>query len=709
MTNMTDRHLSNFDLHQDGRGVMTAILNVPNSPVNVFNAHVMADLAGLIAMVEQSREVQALVFRSGKDSGFLAGADVRQIELLQSPEEARQACWIGQNLFARLENLPIPTVAVIQGTCLGGGLEFALACKARLVVNDPRTKLGLPEVELGVLPGWGGTQRLPRKIGLTQALPMLLTGKKLNARQAFEAGLADRLAEPSEVDAVLQQLLTDLLEGWRPPARPRTWKTWFLDHTWLGQQMVLRQARQSIGSKSRHYPALEAILEAVSAGLRGIGDEGFAVERQSFGQLALSSTSRHLVQLFFQREKARNASTWVSSVVEKPAAIRKVGVVGGGVMGAGIAHWCASQGLTVALKEVSPELVEQGLGRIKGLFDEGVRKGAMSSEEARFRMESIQGSAGWDGFSDVDLVIEAATEKLDLKQALFREVIHHVPWHAILTTNTSALSVTALAGAVSEPERVAGLHFFNPVHRMQLVEIVTTVHTVDSRIARLVEFVKKLGKTPVVCTDSPGFVVNRILFPYLDEAVRLVCEGVPAERIDRVIEEFGMPMGPLELLDQVGIDVAAHVARSLAGLSPQPSPTPERLQQMAAAGELGRKSGRGFYEYKKGRKKPVTSAKPSAGSAEIVTDRTIEQRTVLRLVNEAAKVMSDGVVAEPWMVDLAMVLGTGFAPHTGGPLAYADHYGVPVLLHELEQWERKAGPRFAPASWWMNHMVGSTK
>lgn len=704
---MTDRHLSNFDLHQDGRGVMTAILNVPHAPVNVFNPSVLADLAGLIAMVEQSRDIQALVFRSGKDSGFLAGADVHQIEKLQSPEEARQACWIGQSLFARLENLPIPTVAVIQGTCLGGGLEFALACKARLVINDPRTKLGLPEVELGLLPGWGGTQRLPRKIGLSQALPMLLTGKKLSAKQAFDVGLADRLVDPADQDAALQAMLTDLLDGWRPAPKPRTWTAWFLDHTWLGRQLVLQQARKGIASKVQHYPALEAILDAVSVGLRGIGDEGFRVERQHFGELVFSNTSRRLVQLFFQREKARNVATWASVGLEKPAAIRKVGVIGGGVMGAGIAHWCATQGFAVAMKEVSAELVAQGLGRVKGLFDDAVRKGVMSSEEARFRMESIQGSAGWDGFADVDLVIEAATEKLDLKQTIFREVMQHVPWHAILATNTSALSVATLAGAVSEPERVVGLHFFNPVHRMQLVEIVTTVHTVDARTARLVEFVKKLGKTPIVCNDSPGFVVNRILFPYLDEAVRLVCEGVSPDRVDKVIEDFGMPMGPLELLDQVGIDVAAHVAKSLAALSPQPSPTPERLAQMAQAGDLGRKSGRGFYTYKKGRKSAAVVPPESVPAVNSITDRMIEQRTVLRLVNEAAKVMAEGVVAEPWMVDLAMVLGAGFAPHTGGPLAYADHFGIPVLLHELEEWERKAGPRFAPSGWWMNHMVGA--
>lgn len=700
---MSEAHLSNFDLHQDSRGVMTAILNVPNAPINIFNEGVLADLAGLIAMVEQKRDIHALVFRSGKDSGFLAGADVHQIEKLQSTEEARYICQIGQMLFARIERLPIPTVAVIQGPCLGGGLEFALACTARIVVEDSRTKLGLPEVELGLLPGWGGTQRLPRLIGLTQALPMILASKKLNAKKALKAGLADRVVAPVEVEGELQSLLTDLLEGWRPSRKPATWKTWFLDRTSIGRKLVFNQAKKSIRDKTRHYPALNAILEAVAAGFRDDHDKGFETERMLFGEVAMTDTSRNLIQLFFQREKARSAATWTGPLSEKPPAIRKVGVIGGGIMGAGIAQWCAVQGFAVALKEISAEFLEQGVSRIDKLFNESVKKGAMSADEAEFRRNSIEVSTTWGDFADVDLVIEAATEKLELKQAIFREVIEQVPYHAIIATNTSALPVTALAGTIKEPERVVGLHFFNPVHRMMLVEIVTTQHTVDRQVVQLVEFVKKLGRTPIVCADSPGFVVNRILFPYLDEAVRLAAEGVPAARVDRVIEAFGMPMGPLELLDQVGIDVAAYVADSLAKLSPQPSPTTGYLHQLAATGKLGRKSGEGFYQYPKGKK--VAPAADTKSAENSITDETIEQRIVLRMVNEAGKLLSEGVVPEAWMIDLAMVLGTGFAPQTGGPLAYASRLGIPAMLQRLEQWERTAGPRFAPAKWWSHKMA----
>lgn len=705
---MTERHLSSFDLCQDSRGVMTAILNVPDSPVNVFTPDVMADLAGLIAMVEQSSHVQALVFCSGKDSGFLAGADVHQIHAMNSPDEVKHASSIGQALFRRLEDLSIPTVSVIQGPCLGGGLEFALACKVRVVVNDPRTKLGLPEVELGLLPGWGGTQRLPKLIGLTKSLPMILMGKKLGAKQAVDVGLADHLVEPTDVDAFLQSLLTDLLGGEKPKRGARSWKSWFLDRTRLGQQLVLREARRKIRSKSSHYPALPAILESVSAGLKSWGREGEAVERRCFSELAFSATSRHLVGLFLQREKARSPATWGNVGADKPSLPCKIGVIGGGVMGAGIAQWCAMQGFSVALKEATPPLLQQGLDRIQGLFDEAVKKGSLSADEAKFRRESVHGAMNWDEFADVDLVIEAATEKLDVKQAIFRELVKHVPAHITLATNTSALPVAELAKVVSEPERIVGLHFFNPVHRMQLVEVVTLPNTPDSRVTTLVEFVKKLGRTPIVCNDSPGFVVNRILFPYLDEAVRLVCEGVSPTRVDGVIEQFGMPMGPLELLDQVGIDVASHVASSLVNLSPDTSPTPAYLQQLTANGALGRKVNRGFYEYHHGKKTQSLAAVPKVAPGSEVTDEMISERLVLRLVNEAAKVMEEEVVTEPWMIDLAMVFGTGFAPHTGGPLAYAEQLGVSTILHRLEEWERRAGRRFAPANWWTNHMVGTT-
>ncbi|MBC8116404.1 MAG: enoyl-CoA hydratase/isomerase family protein, partial [Candidatus Saccharimonas sp.] len=608
---MTDLHLTHFDVHRDHRGVLTAILNVPDQPMNVFNESVLHDLDELLATVEHDETLKALVFRSGKENGFLAGADLHVIERLRTAVEAREMCYAGQELLERLEHLAIPTIAVINGVCLGGGLEFALACRHRLVIDDPRTKLGLPEVELGLLPGWGGTQRLPRLVGLSSALPMLLTGKKIGALKAVQIGLADRAVSPDELDQKLEQFVVGLLNGEQRRRRSDSLvagiSRWFLDRTAMGRWLVMWQARREIAKNGEHYPALPAILRAVSEGLRVGAGHGFDVERDEFASLLMTETHRSLLGLFFQRERARKSETWAHGSTTKPRRVKKVGVIGGGVMGAGIAHWAASQGFEVVLKEVNADLLNAGLSRIRDLFQESVRKHALTESDAASKIGAIAATTEWRAFADVDLAIEAVTEQLDIKREVFRDLELYCPPNAVLVSNTSALSIKAIASPLHDGDRVLGLHFFNPVHRMPLVEIVKTDHSRDEDVALLVEFVRKLGKVPVVTEDSPGFVVNRILFPYLDEAVRLHCEGVPTDEIDRSLRQFGMPMGPLELLDQVGLDVAAHVADSLSSLSPQPSPTTERLHSMVTQGRLGKKSGEGFYKYAKGRKgRPVT-------------------------------------------------------------------------------------------------------
>ncbi len=683
---MTDLHLTNFSVHRDHRGVMTAILNVADQAMNVFNESVLRDLHELLLAVKHDETVKALVFRSGKENGFLAGADLRWIERLHTAVAAREMCHSGQVLLGRLADLVIPTVAVINGVCLGGGLEFALACKHRLVLDDPRTKLGLPEVELGLLPGWGGTQRLPRLVGLSTALPMLLTGKKVGAREAVKIGLADRVVSPNELDAQLDLFMAGLLNGditKRRGTRTGLLRRWFLDRTVLGRRLVMWQARRSIAVNTEHYPALPAILRAVSEGLRVGTGHGLNVERNEFAGLYMTEAYRSLLGLFFQREQARKAETWTRGPAVKPRRAKKVGVIGGGVMGAGIAHWAASQGFEVVLREVNKELLDAGVNRIRELFQESVRKQALTEADSAASFGSIFFTTDWSAFRDVDLAIEAVAEQLDIKCDVFRDLERHCPPHAVLVSNTSALSIKAIASALQDANRVLGLHFFNPVHRMPLVEIVKTELSRDEDVAMLVDFVKKLGKVPVVTTDSPGFVVNRILFPYLDEAVRLRVEGVATREIDRALERFGMPMGPLELLDQVGLDVAAQVADSLNSLSPQSSPTAQRLHDMVTRG--GR---------------PLTLSPQSRGEATgPMTPDDIRDRIVLRLANEAAKCLQEGVVSESWMVDLAMVLGTGFAPFTGGPLRMCELHGYGETVAKLEYFAKTLGPRFAPAAW----------
>lgn len=715
---MNNLHLTNFDVHRDFHGMMTAILNVPDQPVNIFNESVMHDLDELIRAVEHDDSVRALVFRSGKDSGFLAGADLKIIGSLTTPESAQEICWAGQELLRRLEALHVPTVAVISGVCLGGGLEFALACKHRIVVDDPRTKLGLPEVELGLVPGWGGTQRLPRLIGVSAALPMLLTGKKVGAKDAARIGLADVVCQADAVDTEVAMLLGVHLTGdpvenyerdtgfnmsrfWDSFARPSHRDgifTWMKDRTWIGQRLVMQIARRSIASRSRDYPALQGILTAVTAGLRDRREDGYRVEREEFGKLLMTDVHHSLLGLFFQRERARKSETWVPNMSGKPRRVRKIGVIGGGTMGAGIAHWASMQGFEVVMKEVNADLLNAGLTRIRDLFDESVRKQAVSPSDAAVKIGAITATTDWRAFSDVDLAIEAVTERMDIKQSVFRELELYCPRHAILASNTSALSIGSIAEAIADKGRVLGLHFFNPVHRMQLVEIVRTEQSCDEDIATLVDFVKKLGKVPLVTTDSPGFVVNRILFPYLDEAVRLHCEGVSTNDIDRALKQFGMPMGPLELLDQVGLDIAAHVAVTLNGLSPEPSPTAGVLQEMTSEGNTGRKSGRGFYLYGNGKHRGRAIGSQKVAPKKMSQD-DIRDRIILRLVNDAAKCLQEGVVTEAWMIDLGMVLGTGFAPFLGGPLRMCELKGYGDVVEKLEYFQKTTGARFTPAKW----------
>jgi 3-hydroxyacyl-CoA dehydrogenase/enoyl-CoA hydratase/3-hydroxybutyryl-CoA epimerase len=681
------RHLR---LERDARGVACVTIDVRGAPMNVFNEEVFADLQGAIERLEKDPP-RLTVLRSGKPSGFLAGADVKQIQGLTTPDEVRAALAAGQQLFDRVERLPCPTVAVIHGACLGGGLEFALACRYRIARDDAQTKIGLPEVMLGLIPGWGGTQRLPRAVGLRQALRMILEGSMLSASKAAAAGLVDLAIPPSAFEAEVQRFIEDRLAG-RSVRRPsRGLLGVLLEGTAPGRAVILAVTRKKIRRRGEHYPALPAALRAVQAGLRGGMAAGLAAERDEFPALLFSPVARNLIDLFFQREKARNLSTWVGG--QEPRPVRKSAVVGAGVMGAGIAQLLAFSKIPIVLKDLNAEIVAAGMKKIEGLTDDAAKKGLLSREEAEAVVRNVTPADTWEPLADADLVIEAVVEREDVKCEVFRQLAERLPAPAVFASNTSALSVSRLAEAVPHPQRVAGLHFFNPVHRMQLVEVVRGKSTDDATVATLVELVRKLGKVPVVVADSPGFLVNRILFPYLDEAVRLVVEGVPGETVDGEAVRFGMPMGPLELLDQVGIDVAADVAGSLAKMHGDPGPTPERLAAMTREGWTGKKAGRGFYVYNKDRRRGPTRW--------AISDTTrpqghVRERLIHPMINEAARCLESGVVPEAWAVDLAMVLGTGFAPFRGGPLRTADALGLDRVVREMNELRRTAGDRFEP-------------
>ncbi|MDB5309003.1 MAG: fadJ [Gemmataceae bacterium] len=701
---MTDdfRHLR---LDRDGRGVATVSFDVQGSPVNIFNDEVVRELQEVVGRLER-QPPRVVVFRSGKPSGFLAGADLRRIQQIQTEEEVRGVLAAGHELFDRIERLPCPTVAVIHGPCLGGGLEFALACRYRLARDDAQTRIGLPEVQLGLIPGWGGTQRLPRVVGLRQALRMILEGTTLSAAKAAAVGLVDLAVPTAEFETEVNRFVDDRLAGKSARRPTRGLVGVMLDGTWPGRAIVLATARKQIRSRAHHYPALPAAVRAIEAGYRGSRAAGFAAERDEFARIVFTPAARNLIEVFFQRERARKRSTWVPDEMARPQPVQRAAVVGAGTMGAGIAQLLAFNGIPVFLKDVSDEIVAGGMKRIESLTGEAVGKGLLSPDEAAAIVRRVAPvGADWGPLAGADLAIEAVVEREDVKREVFRQLGDQLSPSAVLASNTSALSVSRLGDTTPHPERVAGLHFFNPVHRMQLVEVVRGRATDDGPVAVLVDLVRRVGKVPVVVADSPGFLVNRLLFPYMDEAVRLVIEGVPGEEVDREAVRFGMPMGPLELLDQVGVDIAADVTGTFAPLRTDPGPTPERFAAMVRAGWCGKKSGRGFYEYRNGRRgKPTHWATPSTprsvrpSRADVSGGLTdIQQRLIYPIINEAAKCLEAGVVAEPWVVDLAMVLGTGFAPFRGGPLRTADALGVGRVVRHLEALRRDHGDRFEPS------------
>ncbi len=689
-------------LERDSRGVATVTFDVEGSPVNVFADEVIGELTEVVASLEHDPP-RAVVFRGGKPSGFLAGADVKRIQSLPGEAEAREVQKIGQQLFDRIERLPCPTIAAIHGVCLGGGLEFALSCKHRAARDDAQTKLGLPEILLGLIPGWGGTYRLPRLVGLRQALRMILEGSTLPAAKAAKIGLVDRAFPADTFEGDLQKFVDERIEGRQGKHTGRGLLGSLLDNTGAGRSIVFTMTKRKVGQRGRDYPAIPAAIRAIKAGLRDGHEAGLAAEREEFPKLLFSSVGRNLLDLFFRREQARKPSTWVPPD-HAPRKVKKAAVVGAGTMGAGIAQLLAFNGIHTVLKDVNDAIASAGRMKVETLTNEAARKGVITPAEVESVLRNVDATSAWEPLADAELVIEAVVEREDIKRAVFTELANRLSPTSVLATNTSALSVSRLAEGLPHTGRVAGLHFFNPVHKMQLVEVVRGRATDSDTIATLVELVRKVGKVPVVVSDSPGFLVNRILFPYLDEAVRLVAEGVPGEIIDREAVRFGMPMGPLELLDQVGIDVAADVAGSLGKMRGDAGPTPERLAAMAKEGWTGLKSGRGFYEYQHGKKgKPSRWAMPATPIAAPAPARDthhlsqVQKRLIYPMINEAAKCLDTGVVGEAWAVDLAMVLGTGFAPFRGGPLHTADAIGLARIVRELEEFARTAGERFTPS------------
>ena len=681
--------------------VLTVWIDVQNSSVNIINGSLMNDLTLLVEYLREEK-FDFIIFRSERDSGFLAGADVHAIQSLRTEQEVRRIIHTGQSLFNDISALKSITIAMISGPCLGGGLEFAMACDYRIAIDTPSTSIGLPETQLGLIPGWGGTQRLPGIVGVTRAVEMILKGKRLSAHEAYEYELIDRVCSSNEIEESLTDMVHHLCQGTFERRHTGTWRDWLVDQTAIGWRMVLKVARDRIRTQETHYPALPAAIRAIEAGLKHGYERGLQAEQDEFSKVVFSESAQNLINLFLNRERARKRETWVN--VNSHQRPRKVGVVGAGVMGAGIGQAALMSGYEVILTDVKQEYVDRGRERIESLFRHAVAKNVVDQETANRKIKCLHTSTTNTSFADCDLIIEAILETMDAKQILFHELDTIVDADAVVASNTSALSVTDMSLEMHNPERIAGLHFFNPVHKMPLVEVVKTNETSAETLAHVIEFSRSLGKVPIVTSDSPGFLVNRILFPYLDEAVRLFSEGISVEEIDRAARRFGMPMGPMQLLDKVGLDVASHVASTLHLSGIANSPTPQLLTSMVNRGQLGEKSDLGFYHYQNGVRSHEIHSLDIESEARLPATKTltgeeitgIQQRLIFPLFIAAIECLDQGVVAEPWMIDLGMVMGTGFAPFRGGPLSLMNQWTLRTVTDVMTELSETNGPRFEP-------------
>ncbi len=698
--------------HLEKRDDHIAILwmDDPHESVNTLKHELVEQFEAVLTEVEGNGKLEVLVFASGKPQGFIAGADLRMLKDVTTPEQAQSLSQMAQGLNNRLARLRPRSVAAIHGACLGGGLELALAFDFRVASDDHQTRLGLPEVQLGLLPGGGGTQRLPALIGAERALDLLLTGRHLSAKRARQVGIVDELV-PKEIliDAAIKRAQS------RQHARARTigsvtnnlsfkkLRDWIVAGNPIGRRVLFDQARKRLLRKTRgNYPAPERILEVSRIGLERGFEAGLAAEAEAFGELAVSPEAKQLVNLFFASNELKKDRGIGDALIE-PRAIHKVGVLGAGLMGAGISYVTITKAqVAVRLKDKDDPGLSHGLAYVQRLLDTRVDKRAMTPLQRAQSLAMFTGTVEYRGFANVDLVIEAVFEDLTLKQRMLRDIEAITDDKTVFASNTSAIPIKQIATAGERPQNVIGMHYFSPVEKMPLLEIVATDVTAPWVITTCVEFGKRQGKTVIVVNDGPGFYTSRILGPYMNEAIYLLTEGVAIDRVDGALRDFGFPVGPLALLDEVGIDVGHKVAERLSeafGDRMRPPPGIERLLQDR---RLGRKNQRGMYHYGKRKRgaKPVDDSVYrllGVASSNPLSHIEIAERCALQMVNEAVHCLQDGVLRSARDGDLGAVFGLGFPPFRGGPFQYLDQNGVRAIASRMEQLSDQHGGRYSPA------------
>ena len=677
----------------------------PDSGANIFDAATLDELNEQLDAVEKDASLRGLILVSAKKSIFVAGADLKTLLQGAKTDGMRESIERGQQVFNRLANLGIPTVAAIHGASAGGGYEVALACDYRVASDAPATRIGLPETTLGLIPAWGGCTRLPRLIGASDAAAVILKGKLYSAQEAFKLGLVDDVAPQDQLlDSARQMLRTEKRKMVGSSRRDE------------------RTPQRGVSTRVAGDRALECAGEIISKTLSISPDESLRLELEGIVDLGKTESTQNLIRNFFLAEKYKKGTSRMASEKVVHAA-----VIGAGVMGSGIAQWLSSRGVTVILRDVARQQIDRGLANIEKIYADAVKRGLMPEEKAKQGRARICGSTAPMELRDVQFVIEAASEKMEIKKEVLRELAMEAGPKSIIATNTSALPVSELADMTVSPEHVIGLHFFNPVSRMKLVEVVIAKQTSDETRDRSLAFVRQIGKVPVIVRDSPGFLVNRVLFPYLLDAAELFESGVDAERIDRALVEWGMPMGPLRLIDEIGVDISIDIGNTLEKTYGQRDHVPTVLLWLRDQQMLGRKTGAGFYKYEGKMQTPnesraqwrvvagggdpgrgESSTKSQPASSPPATADDIALRLVLLMVNEAARCVEDGVVESPEDADYGMILGTGFAPVRGGPLRFTEHLGVSKVFEELERLAQTE-EKFSPCEILKKHARDGTK
>lgn len=688
--------------------VATIEFNDPKAKVNVLTAEVLLQFNALVTQVENDPKVKVLLIRSGKKDVFIAGADIKEIQGITATQDGVRKAQYGQNIFNHLEDLKIPTVAVIDGVALGGGCELALACKYRIATFNEKIKIGLPEVNLGILPGFGGTYRLPHVIGIMQALTMILGAKVISGLDALKLGLIDLLLPQVNLEAGLKEFLNMTKDS--PQRKDQFHRRAkgvqaFLDHNFIGHVLVFEQAARNVSQKTKgFYPSPLKVLELMKETFMAPREKALELEAQAFGHLVVGDVCKNLIKVFYLTERYRK---WLPPQCADltPRVIKKCAVLGAGVMGGGIAQILSYYDMDVRVKDINYDALAKGLQAAAKVFNQVVKRKKMKPSLAAAKMLRIGTTLNFTGFAGCDCVIEAVVENMDVKKKVFSECSQNVAADSLIFTNTSALSVNEMAQAVNNPSRFMGFHFFNPVHRMPLVELVYGQETSWQTIADALALVRRLGKTPILVKDSPGFLINRILLAYINEAGFLLQEGVPVSVIDQVMTDFGMPVGPLALSDEVGLDVGIKVLHILhQGLGERFKPA-EIFVKVFEKKLLGKKSGAGFYMHQSGGRAPNKSIEALCVSKSVSSTqhKELKERLLLVMINEAARCLADGIVDQPGTVDVGMILGTGFPPFRAGLLHFADQYGISNIVDALNFFKERLGAdRFTPADYLMN-------